>query len=103
MNKCWPNCELFNEMQFFFNLQATGSTLKRKSPGRPRTVRTLNNVASVGASTQQSRKRSARKHSIALGISIRSLRRILHADLKLHPYKMMMVQGKGFPTSSSNS
>jgi len=29
---------------------------------------------------------------MALGISSRSLRRILHADLKLRPYKMMLAQ-----------
>jgi hypothetical protein len=29
---------------------------------------------------------------MALGISSQSLRRILHADLKLHPYKMMLAQ-----------
>jgi hypothetical protein len=29
---------------------------------------------------------------MALGISSRSLRRILHIDLKLHPYKMMLAQ-----------
>jgi transposase len=32
------------------NLQATGSTLKRKSSGRPRTVRTPENVKAVIAS-----------------------------------------------------
>ena len=74
------------------NLWATGSTLKRKSPGRPRTVRTPENVEAVRASNQQSPKRSARKHAMPLGISGRSLRRILHADLKLHPYKIMLAQ-----------
>ena len=74
------------------NLRATGSTLKRKSPGRPRTVRTPESVEAVRASIQQSPKRSARKHAMALGISSRSLRRILHADLKLHPYKIMLAQ-----------
>ena len=74
------------------NLRATGSTLKRKSPGRPRTVRTPENVEAVRASIQQSPKRSARKHAVALGLSSRSLRRILHADLKLHPYKIMLAQ-----------
>jgi len=74
------------------NLQATGFTLKRKSPGRPRTVRTPENVKAVRASIQQSPKRSAHKHAMALGISSRSLRRILHADLNLHPYKMMLAQ-----------
>jgi len=29
---------------------------------------------------------------MGLGISSRSLRRILHADLKLHPYKIMLAQ-----------
>jgi transposase len=72
------------------NLRATGSTLKRKSPGRPRTVRTPENVEAVRASIQP--PRSARKHAMALGISSRNLRRILHADLKLHPYKMMLAQ-----------
>ena len=65
---------------------------EKKSPGRPRTVRTLENVEAIKASIQQSPKRSARKHAMALGISSRSLRRILHADLRLHPYKMMMGQ-----------
>ena len=74
------------------NLRATGSTLKRKSPGRPRTVRTPENVEAVRASIQQSPKRSAHKHAMALGISSQNLRRILHADLKLHPYKMMLAQ-----------
>ena len=58
------------------NLQATGSTLNRKSTGRPRTIKTPENVKAVRASIQQSPKRSARKHAMALG-----LRRILHADL----------------------
>jgi hypothetical protein len=49
-------------------------------------------VEAVSASIQQSPKRSARKHAMALGISSRSLRRILHADLKLHPYKIMLAQ-----------
>ena len=50
------------------------------------------NVEAVRASIQQSPKRSAYKHAMALGISSRILRRILHADLKLHPYKMMLAQ-----------
>jgi hypothetical protein len=32
------------------------------------------------------------KHAIALGISDRSVRQILHLDLHFHPYKMMVVQ-----------
>ena len=74
------------------NLRATGSTLKRKSRGRHRTVRTPENVEAVRASIQQSPNRSAHKHAMALGISSRSLKRILHADLKLRAYKMMLAQ-----------
>ena len=36
--------------------------------------------------------RSGRKQSLALVMSNRSLRRILHYDLSLHPYKIMVVQ-----------
>ena len=74
------------------HLRATGSTLKRKSPGRPRTIRTPENVEAVRASIQKSPNPSARKLAMALEKSSRSLRRILHADLKLHPYKMMLAQ-----------
>ena len=41
----------------------------------------------VRASIQQSPKRSPGKHAMALG-----LRRILHSDLNLLPYKMMLAQ-----------
>jgi hypothetical protein len=37
-------------------------------------------------------QRSAIKHDLALGISDWSVRRILHTDLKFHPYKMIVVQ-----------
>ena len=83
------------------NLRATRSTLKRKSRGRPRTVRTPENVEAVRASIQQSPKLSARKHAMALGISSRSLRRILHTYLKLHPYKMMLAQELTFKNRAS--
>jgi hypothetical protein len=49
-------------------------------------------VETVRASIQQSAKRPAHKHAMTLGKSSRSLRRILHADLKLHPYKIMLAQ-----------
>jgi hypothetical protein len=37
-------------------------------------------------------RRSTVKHALALGISARSVSRILHTDLKFHPYKMAVVQ-----------
>ena len=73
-------------------LEATGSTLRRDTHGRRRSIRTPENVERVRAAVIQSPRRSARRHAVALGISSRSLRRILHMDLHFHLYKMMMAQ-----------
>ena len=74
------------------NFRATGSAKKRKSTGRPRTVRNETNVASVSEAVERSPQRSARKHSLSLGLSSRSVRRILHRDLRMYPYKTMIAQ-----------
>ena len=73
------------------NFRETGSALKRKPTGRPRTARTEENVAAVKASVQQSPALSTVKRAQALRLSDRSLRRILHKNLKMHPYKMMLA------------
>lgn len=78
--------------RWVLHFRETGSALKRKSTGRPRTVRTPENVNAVRVSVQQSPRRSARRHAAALGISDRSVRRILHKSLEMYPYKMMLVQ-----------
>lgn len=49
-------------------------------------------MATVRASIEQSPRRSSRKHAAALRLSDRSVRRILHRDLKLHPYKIVITQ-----------
>ena len=74
------------------NVRASGSALPRKPSGRPRNVRTPENVQRVRASIEQSPRRSARKHATALGISDRNVRRILNTYLRMHPYKMMVAQ-----------
>ena len=74
------------------NFRATSSALKRLSPGRPRTATDADSVELVRASIQHSPRRSARKHAAALSMSDRSVRRILHDDLNMHPYKTMIVQ-----------
>jgi transposase len=73
-------------------VRATGSALKREPPGRPKNVRTPENIATVRALIELSPTRSARKHASALRISERTVRRILHTDLHLHPYKIMIGQ-----------
>ena len=66
--------------------------MKRKSPGLSRSVRTPENVYTVRRAVLASPRRSARRQALALGMSRRSLHRILHDELKFHPYKIMIVQ-----------
>ena len=79
-------------LRWVSHVTASGSALPRKPSGRHRNIRTRENVQRVRASIEQSLRRSARKHAAALGISDRTVRRILHADLRMHPYKMMVAQ-----------
>jgi len=74
------------------NVKQTGSALKQTSPGRPRTTTGPENVAVVRASILKSPRRSALKHAAALRLSDRSVRRILHRDLRMHPYKIVIAQ-----------
>lgn len=69
----------------------TGNVTRRRNEV-PRPVRSRENVEAVRASMLRSPRRSARKHASALGISDRSLRRILHNDLHFHPYKLATAQ-----------
>jgi hypothetical protein len=68
------------------NFRKTGSALNQTSPGRPRTATGPENVAVVRASILKSPRRSA------LRLSDRSVRRILHRDLRMHPYKIAIAQ-----------
>lgn len=73
------------------NFRETGD-LKKKKPGLPRTARSPQNIDMVRLSVLRSPQRSARKHAAAVGLSTRSVRRILHDELKFHPYKLAVVQ-----------
>lgn len=79
-------------LKWVSNFRNTASALKVKPSGRPRTVRTQENIEMVRTSVLQSPKRSARRQSVALAISNTSVRRILHLDLNFHPFKIVMVQ-----------
>lgn len=72
--------------------QEEGSVRNKKGTGRRRFVRHAENIERVRNAFQQSPKRSAKRHSLTLNISERSLRRILHLDLKFHPYKTQVCQ-----------
>ena len=53
------------------------SIVNKKPPGRPRTVRTPENVRRVAHAFQRSPQHSAHRHSIALHLTPRTVRRIL--------------------------
>lgn len=60
--------------------------------GPERTVTTPENVGRVRAAVLRSPRRSARKQAVALGMSRRSLHRIMHSELNFYPYRMCVVQ-----------
>ncbi|KAJ4446169.1 hypothetical protein ANN_12862 [Periplaneta americana] len=68
------------------NFEVTGSALKKSSPGTPE------NINAIRVSMIRSPTRSARRHAISLGLSNTSIRRILHKNLHVHPYKIQVVQ-----------
>jgi len=72
--------------------RTTASIVNKKPPDRPRTVRTPENVRRVAHAFQCSPQRSARHHWIALHLTATTVRRILHEDLKFHPFKIQLVQ-----------
>lgn len=72
--------------------RTTGSVMSGKSTGRPRTAVTPQNIDNVRASVLQSPRRSTRRRAQTLGLSRRSLQRILSRELKFHPYKIMITQ-----------
>lgn len=72
--------------------EETGSTLEKPKSGRPRSSRTVKNVESVAQSIREDPNISIRKRAVALNVHRSSLCRILHKDLKLHPYKIQLVQ-----------
>ena len=72
------------------NFEATGSTLKTKG-GSVKTVRTPDNIAVVREAIERSLHHSARRHSVSLGLSEASVRRILHKELNFFPYKIQVT------------
>lgn len=79
-------------LRWIQNFRLSSSASKKKPPGHVRSVRTPENIDRVRVAVTRSPHRSARRHAIALGLSNRSVRRILHLDLKFHAYKVMIVQ-----------
>lgn len=72
--------------------EETGSTLEKLKPGHPRSSKKVENIDSVSQSVRDNPDLSIRKRADALNVHRSSLFRILHKDLKLHPYKIQLMQ-----------
>jgi len=71
--------------------EVSGSTSKKRG-GSQKTVQPPENIERVREAFERSPGRSAVRHATTLGITPRSMRRILHNDLHYHPYKIKIVQ-----------
>ena len=71
-------------------IHQSGSIKLSSPPGGPRFARTKGNIRKVKHRLHRKKRVSAGKLSMELGISERSVRRIMKNDLGLHPYKKVI-------------
>lgn len=72
-------------------LEQTGTTRDLPGRGRHRTGRSVENIAAVAADVAENEETSTRRRSTQLGVSRRTLQRILVKDLHMFPYKVQTV------------
>ena len=70
-----------------FVREGTCLNCNRNRSGRPKTARTKENIQNVRQSLQQDGRRSARRNG--LGLTKSSFLRIIHLDIKFHPYVLV--------------
>lgn len=73
-------------------VRKTGSALNRKLLGRLKCARAPENIAAMRGSSKHFPGLSAWKYSLSLRISEKTVGRIFHIDLYLHPYKIVIGQ-----------
>jgi len=73
------------------NFEVSGSTSKKRG-GSQKTVRTPENIERVREAFERSPRQSAMRHATTLGITRRSVQRILHNDLHYNLYKIQIIQ-----------
>jgi hypothetical protein len=67
------------------NFEETGLALKKKLPGGRQTVRMPENIAALRTAVNRSPRWLAVRHAIAMNICNRSVRRMLHNELRIIP------------------
>ena len=73
-------------------VKETGSLIDKPKREKPKTVRTTENIAAVSESVCEAPSTSIHRRSLQLNISETLLRRILHKDRGMMPYKVQLVQ-----------
>ena len=73
-------------------VKETGILIDKPKREKPKTVHTPENIAAVAESVCEAPSTSIHRRSQQLNISETSLRRILHKDLGMMPYKVQLVQ-----------
>ena len=73
-------------------VKETGILIDKPKREKPKIVRTNENIAAVAESVCEAPTTSIHRRSQQLNISETSLRRILHKDLGMTPYKVQLVQ-----------
>jgi hypothetical protein len=84
-----------NHIAVSWKFQGDRVSFKTEISSRPNGIRTPENIREVRQDVTTSPLHSAIKHALALGIYEWSIMRILHTHLKLHSYKMTIVQVLG--------
>lgn len=72
--------------------EQSGSVEDKARSGAPRAVRTSAIIDAVSESVDEDPNTSARRRALELGLSTRSLGRILKQDLVMRPYKQQLTQ-----------
>ena len=74
-------------------VKETGILIDKPKREKQKTVRTPENIAAVSENMCEASLTSIHRRSQQLNISETSLRRILHKDLGMTPYKLQLVEG----------
>ena len=73
-------------------VKETGNLIDKPKREKPKTMRTTENIVAVAESVCKAPSTSLHRRSQQLNISKTSLRRILHKDLGITPYKVQLFQ-----------
>ena len=91
-NVCENFVQILEEKNLVRKVKETGIIIDKPKREKPKTVRIPENIAAVAESVREAPSTSIHRRSQQLNISKTLLRRILHRDLGMTPYKVQLVQ-----------